>query len=89
MSYTAPKASDLLTMMNLKGANRKIILTFNSRNWGNYKDQGVIVQWSDGDTATYITKDEATGDLSLDANSWETSPQDIIGERPPFDRTFE
>ncbi len=89
VSYTAPKASDLLTMMNLKGANRKIILTFNSRNWGNYKDQGVIVQWSDGDTATYITKDEATGDLSLDANSWETSPQDIIGERPPFDRTFE
>ncbi|MCG3185303.1 MAG: hypothetical protein ICCCNLDF_03518 [Planctomycetes bacterium] len=89
VSYTAPKANDLLTVMSLKGKNRKIILTFNSRNWANYKDQGTIVQWSDGDTATYMTKDDATGEFSLDANAWDNSPGDIIGERPPFDRTFE
>ncbi|MCB9895029.1 MAG: prepilin-type N-terminal cleavage/methylation domain-containing protein [Planctomycetes bacterium] len=89
-SYTAPKAGDLLTVMGLKGKGRKVILTFNSRNWHNYKDQGVIVQWSDGDTATYLIKDDAvSGEYSLDGEAWENSPNEIIGEKAPFDRTFE
>ena len=89
-SYTAPKGQDLLTVMGLKGKGRKIILTFNERNWSNYKDQGVIVQWSDGDTATYMLKDDATGDpYNLDAEAWENSPAEIIGEKAPFDRTFQ
>ena len=48
------------------------------------------MQWSDGDTATYLLKDDATADpYNLDGEAWENSPSEIIGEKNPFDRTFE
>lgn len=87
-SYTAPKGSDLLTVMSMKGKNRRVILSFNSRNWDNYKDTGVLVQWSDGDTAEYMLSDTATAEpWNLDAGAWDTNPDDIIGEKAPFDKT--
>lgn len=89
VSYTAPKGDDLMKVMSLKGKGRKIVLTFNSRNWLNYEDQGAIVQWSDGETAQYMNKEEATDEHNLDAETWTNSPSEIIGEKAPFDRTFE
>jgi prepilin-type N-terminal cleavage/methylation domain-containing protein len=88
-SYTAPKASDLLAVMGAKGADRTVFLTFNKRNWNNYEDDGVIVQWSDAETAEYITKDIATADLNLDGETWASSPEELIGQKKPFNRTFE
>ena len=88
-SYTAPKASDLLAVMAAKGNERTIFLSFNKRNWNNYEDAGVIVQWSDGETAVYINKDEATTDMGIDGETWTNSPEDLFGQKKPFNRTFE
>ena len=88
-SYTAPKAADLLSVMGAKGKDATVFLTFNKRNWNNYEDDGVIVQWSDAETAVYVTTDGATADLNLDAETWTTSPEEIIGQKKPFNRTFE
>lgn len=88
-SYTAPKGGKLLEVMNLKGSKRKVILSFNSRNWSNYGDAGVIVQWSDAETAEYMTKDIATSDpWNLDEKAWNENPDEIIGEKSPFDMTY-
>jgi prepilin-type N-terminal cleavage/methylation domain-containing protein len=87
-SYTAPKASDLLSVMNAKGNERTVFLTFNKRNWNNYEDAGVIIQWSDAETAEYMNKDGAT-ELNLDGETWTNSPEEIIGQKKPFNRTFE
>jgi len=89
-SYTAPVASKVLTVMSMKGTNRTIFLTFNSRNWGNYPDAGVIVQWSDGDTAEYMMKEDAAADpYNIDGETWDSNASEIIGEKKPFDNTFE
>ena len=89
-SYTAPAASKVLSVMSMKGNKRTIFLTFNSRNWSNYPDAGAIVQWSDGDTAEYMTKETATDDpFNLDGETWDNNPSEIIGEKKPFDNTFE
>lgn len=87
-SYTAPEASKLLTVMNKKGKNRTILITYNTRNWRNYPDHGVIVQWSDGETAEYMTKDIADEDFNIDNETFENSPDDIVGQKKPFDQTF-
>ena len=90
VSYTAPKASKLMEVMKMSGKKRKVILTFNSRNWNNYGDAGVIVQWSDAETAEYMTVDVATDDpWNLDDKAWNENPDEIIGEKAPFDMTFE
>jgi prepilin-type N-terminal cleavage/methylation domain-containing protein len=87
-SYTAPKGSDLLTVMSLKGKNRRVIVSFNSRNWKNYPDHGVLVQWSDGDVSEYMLAETATGEpWNLDSGAWDENPDDIIGEKAPFDKT--
>jgi prepilin-type N-terminal cleavage/methylation domain-containing protein len=88
-SYTAPKAGDLLTVMNSKGKDRTVFLTFNKRNWNNYEDAGVIVQWSDAETAEYMTQETAVDEHSLDGETWASSPEEIIGQKKPFNKTFE
>jgi hypothetical protein len=88
-SYTAPKATELMVLMRAMGKNRKVLITFNSRNWLNYPDEGVIVQWSDGETAVYMSRDTAQTEYQIDSDTWETNPKDIIGSKPPFDKTFE
>lgn len=90
VSYTAPKANQLMAIMKKKGKQKKVILTFNSRNWFNYGETGTIVQWSDAQTAEYMTVSDATSDpWNLDEKAWNENPQEIIGEKAPFDETFE
>lgn len=88
-SYTAPEATKLLTVMNKKGSKRKVLITFNTRNWRNYPDHGSIVQWSDGETAEYMMYDIAEEDHGIDKETWENSPEEIVGEKAPFDETFD
>jgi prepilin-type N-terminal cleavage/methylation domain-containing protein len=87
-SYTAPKAEELLTLMKKRGNDRKVLLTFDSDNWANYPDHGVIVQWTDADTAAYIMADEVEATYRIDATTF-ANPKDVIGSKPPFDKTFE
>lgn len=87
-SYTAPKANDLLTLMKKRGNERKVLLTFDSDNWNNYPDHGVIVQWTDADTAAYIMADEVEASYRIDKTSFGNG-KDIIGSKPPFDKTYE
>jgi hypothetical protein len=75
--------------MNAKGKNRKVMICFNSRNWANYDDAGVLCQWTDEGTALYITKLEAKEQFQIDSDTWDTNPKDIIGNKAPFDKTFE
>lgn len=88
-SYTSPIGGKILSVMSMKGKSRTIFLTFNEDNWGNYPDEGVIVQWSDGDTAEYMTKEMAMDDpFNLDGDTWDNNPGEIIGEKKPFENTF-
>lgn len=88
-SYTSPKGSDLLSVLNSKGTNKTVVLTFNSANWGNYDNEGVIIYWSDSDTAEYMTADKASSDFNIDATTFKDNPKDVIGNKKPFNRTYE
>ncbi len=88
-SYTSPKGSDLLSVLNSKGAQKTVVLTFNSQNWNNYENEGVIVYWSDGDTAEYMTADNASSQWNIDATTFKERPNDVIGNKKPFNRTYE
>ncbi len=88
-SYTAPKAQELLSVVNMKGSKKKVLMTFNSRNWNNYSDKGVLIQWSDGPTAVYMMAPDAQELYKIDADTWANKPDEIIGKKDPFDKTFE
>ncbi len=88
-SYTAPIGGELLVLMKKTGKLRKVLITFNARNWLNYADHGTIIQFSDGETADYMNKDTAATEYQIDADTWDTNPADIIGNKPPFDKTYE
>lgn len=85
-SYTCPKGSELINTMTAKGEKRTVFLTFNTRNWNNYEEHGTLVQWSDGDSATYLTKEDASSEFSIDESAW-NNPDELIGQRKPFDKT--
>ena len=87
-SYTAPKAGDLLKIMGWKGAQKTIILCFNERNWNNYDDEGVLCYWSEGDTADFITAEDAQATYNIDKTTW-AAPSEIIGQKKPFNNTFD
>ncbi|MBK8205541.1 MAG: type II secretion system protein [Planctomycetes bacterium] len=88
-SYTAPIGGELLVLMKKTGKLRKVLITFNARNWLNYADHGTIIQFSDGETADYMNKDTAATEYQIDADTWDTNAGDIIGNKPPFDKTYE
>lgn len=85
-SYTAPKGGELMKMMKLKGSKKKVLICFNTSNWGNY-DGAVIVQWTSGEVADYVEFDDLPESADIDAGAWETG-DGIIGEKAPFDKTY-
>ncbi|MDC1141791.1 prepilin-type N-terminal cleavage/methylation domain-containing protein [Planctomycetota bacterium] len=86
-SYTAPKGSDIHQMLNLRGKDRKVFLTFNTRNWNNY-DGDVIVRWTDGQVAEYMNFIDLSDEDDITREDWETG-QGITGEKAPFDKTHD
>jgi len=87
--WTAPRGSDVRAMLNRRGAQRRIFLSFNSQMWASHPyDNEVLVRWTDGQTAVYLTHGEMD-EYNIDANSWNERPEDIIGVMPPFERTFD
>ncbi|MBK8208084.1 MAG: hypothetical protein IPK87_15010 [Planctomycetes bacterium] len=88
-SYTAPKGGELLSLMARKGSKRTVLITFNARNWNNYPNDGVPVLWSDGETAVFMTFDEAQRDWGITRAEWDDPAGKLFGKKAPFDHTYE
>lgn len=87
-SYTSPKAGEYAEVANLKGSKRTVMFTYDTRNWDNYGDKGVIVVFSDSETPDYLDLATAEAQFGIGAADWAKS-QGLIGIKKPFDRTFE
>ncbi|MCF6227263.1 MAG: hypothetical protein L3J82_01190 [Planctomycetes bacterium] len=88
-SWTAPKSSELLSLLAKSGKHRKVVICFNSRNWNN-TSEGVLLQFSDGSVAEYYDL-ELMYDIYPDMFTQEdwADGSNIIGKKPPFDKTFD
>jgi hypothetical protein len=77
-------------VLKLQGKEKTVVLTFNSENWTNY-DDGVIVFFSGNDQAEYMSPDVAQDTWKIDQTSFKstTGGKDIIGQKAPFNNTFE
>ena len=87
-SYTSPKGIELTSVINLKGSNKCVIITFDSRNWNSYKDKGVLCAWSEGDT-DYIDQAGAEQQYKIDRASWEKPDTQVLGSKKPFHKTYQ
>lgn len=87
-SYTSPKANAYAETANMKGSNRTVLFTYDTRNWDNYGDKGVIVVFSDADTPEFLDFATAEAQFGIGAADW-GKPQGLIGIKKPFDHTFE
>jgi len=88
-SYTSPKGDQLLTVLNLRGKNKCVALSFDSRNWLNAPNNGVLVAWTDGDQSVYIDAATAETEYQIIKNEWESPGENIIGRKGPWSKTFE
>jgi hypothetical protein len=88
-SYTAPRADMLLEVLMMKGDERCVVFCFNSRNWHNYPDHGVLVHFSDGDVAEYMTFEDAHENWGITEEEWEDPAGKLFGKKPPFHHTYE
>lgn len=87
-SWAAPQGNECLVLMTLRGNNRRVVLSANSRNWFNFEDE-VIVMWSDAETASYMTVEEsAAWGYSITPEQWK-QPTDLLGKVPPFDGVWD
>lgn len=86
-SYTSPRAGELSEVLHASGADRCAAIAFDSRNWNNYPDKGVVVAWSEGGV-DYFTE-AAAGDYGLSPEDWAQPGARILGRRAPFQRTHE
>ena len=86
-SFTAPKMGELRHLLQSK--ERTVVLTFNSRNWGNYDSigYGALVAWSDGEVE-YLTAEDAAAEYNITAEEW-ADPSDLFGKKKPFLNTHE
>jgi len=88
-SYTAPRAGELLTVLEGRAESKVVVITFNRRNWENYPDNGVIVAWAQGNVIEYMDEKGATDDYSIDTGEWGQPGDNIIGHKAPFHKTHE
>jgi hypothetical protein len=87
-SYTSPRANGYAETANMKGSNRTVLFTYDTRNWDNYGDKGVIVVFSDAETPEFLDLATAEAQFGIGAAEW-GKPQGLIGIKKPFDHTFE
>lgn len=87
-SYTAPKAGELAQLLE-RGQARTVLITFNSRNWNNYSDDGVIIIWADGNDAEFLTFAEANEQFGITAEDWADPAGKLFGRKAPFQYTYE
>lgn len=87
-SWTAPRAVDLPVMMRLSGGSRRVVTCSNSRNWNNYEDE-VLVQWSDGQTSTYVTLEDLSEYYEVSEEEWLSPGDSLFGQKAPFDGVWD
>jgi hypothetical protein len=88
-SFTAPRADMLLEVLKLKGEQRCVVFCFNSRNWRNYPDHGVLVHFSDADIAEYMTFEDAHDNWGITEEEWDDPAGRLFGKKAPFQHTYE
>ncbi|MCC6574649.1 MAG: prepilin-type N-terminal cleavage/methylation domain-containing protein [Planctomycetes bacterium] len=88
-SYTSPKGDQLLQTLGLRGKNKCIALCFDSRNWMNAPNNGVLVSWTDGEQSVYIDAATAESEYQISKTEWESPAENIIGRKGPWAKTFE
>ncbi len=88
-SYTAPRGGELLSVMSRRAHMRTVLITFNSRNWNNYPNDGVPVVWSNADAPAFMTFEEAENDWGITRAEWDDPAGKLFGKKAPFDHTYE
>ncbi|MCB9895102.1 MAG: hypothetical protein H6839_11680 [Planctomycetes bacterium] len=88
-SYTGPRADQVREATARKGTERVVLFCFNSRNWNNYPNHGVLATWSDGDRATYLTLEDMIETYGITAEEWADPAGKLFGKKAPFQYTYE
>jgi len=87
-SWTSPRARNLFEVLGARGKDKAVVFSFNTRNWNNYPDAGVLVLFSETDVPEYVTPE------TLKDYGWEISPEEwqnpspLFGLKRPFDGTI-
>ena len=85
-SFTGPRAGELPELVKF---TRCVLVTFNSRNWNNYPEKGVIVIWSDQEKAEWLEFDDAADDWGITAEEWADPAGKLFGKKAPFQHTYD
>lgn len=88
-SYTGPVAGTLAELLARKGEARVVLITFNSRNWNNYPDHGVIIFWTESDTAEFLPFEYFEEHYGITADEWADPAGKLFGKKAPFEFTYE
>lgn len=85
-SWTAPKGEEWFYVMTARGSARRVAMSYNSRNWHNFPDDGPLCMWSDGEMPIYTSIEllEEWG-YSISKEMWEDPGATLFGRVKPFD----
>jgi len=83
-SFTGPRGRHIQA---LRG--KSVLVTFNSRNWNNYPDRGVLVIWYDSETPQWLNFEQAKADWGITAEEWADPAGKLFGKKAPFQDTYE
>ncbi|MCC6575472.1 MAG: type II secretion system protein [Planctomycetes bacterium] len=89
-SWTAPLGSEWFAVMSARGSARRVAMSYNSRNWHNFVDDGPLCMWSDGEMPIYTSIDllkEWGYDISKE--QWEDPGSTLFGRVKPFDGVWD
>jgi hypothetical protein len=87
-SFTSPRGRDVPLVLNLRGSKRAVVLTFDSRNWNNFRDKGVLVVWSEGNPE-WLTFENARSQYGITQAEWDDPVGQLFGKKAPFQYTHE
>jgi hypothetical protein len=85
-SFCLPKMSDLMMVLNFRGANRKVVVCPNSRHWRAF-GASVPVLFSDSDRTVMATLADLK-EFGITQADWD-NPSSMFGKKAPFDMVFE
>jgi len=87
-SFTAPAATDLDALL-APSTGRSVLACFNSRNWNNRPELGVLVIWNDSELSEWLTFEQASADWGITEQEWADPAGKLFGKKAPFQHTYE
>lgn len=89
VSWTIPRARNLMEVFATRGKDKAVAFSFNTRNWNNYPDAGVLVLFAENEVPEFVTR-ETLKDMGweITAEDW-NNPSSLFGQKRPFDGTWE